>query len=89
MKVQFMLEFGDEMIGVGKFKECEVVETYYDPESYGRGYDIIEVEVLGIWEIKIRMGDGKVYIAEDAEEFKDGSQKKWYVSLWAPFEEAM
>lgn len=87
MKVQFMLEFCDELVDEEKFRSLKVVETYSDPEMYGRGYEIIEVEVLGIWEIKIRMGDGKVYIAEEADEFKDGNEMKWYVTMWTPFED--
>lgn len=83
MKVQFMLEFNHELIDEEKFRSLKVVETYSDPEMYGIGYEIIEVEVYGIWEIKIRMGDGNVYIAEEAEQFKDG----WYVTIWTPFEE--
>ena len=87
MKVQFMLEFNNELVDEEKFRSLKVVETYSDPEMYGRGYEIIEVEVLGIWEVKIIMGDGKTYIAEDAFEFTDGSEKKWFVNLWSPFED--
>lgn len=87
MKVQFMVEFKHEIIDEEKLRNLKVVETYSDPETWGMGYDVFEAEVDGIWEIKIRMGYGKVYIAEDAEQFKDGNEKKWYVSLWTPFEE--
>lgn len=84
MKVQFMLEFGHELIGEEKLRNLKVVETYEDPETYGRGYEILEVEVDGIWEIKIRMGDGKVYIAEDADKYGGDI---YYVDIWTPFEE--
>ena len=87
MKVQFMREFNHELVDEEKLGRVKVVEYYSDPEVYGMGYEVLEVEVDCIGEIKIRMGDGNVYIAEDAEEFKDGNEKKWYVSLWAPFEE--
>lgn len=83
MKVQFMLEFKDELIDEEKFESLKVVETYSDPETWGMGYDILEVEVDDISEIKIRMGNGKVYIAEEAKKFNGGR----YVSIWAPVEE--
>ena len=87
MKVQFMLEFKHELIDEEKLRNLKVVETYSDPETWGMGYDILEAEVLGIWEIKIRMGDGKVYIAEEADQFRDGDEMKWYVTIWSEFEE--
>lgn len=87
MKVQFMREFNHEVVGAELEEKCKVVETYSDPEFYGMGYDILEAEVLGIWEIKIRMGDGKVYIAEEADEFIDGNEMKWYITIWTEFEE--
>lgn len=83
MKVQFMLEFNHELIDEEKFENLKVVDTYHDWENPQIGYEILEVEVDRISEIKIRMGDGKVYIAEAAEKFKDG----WYVTIWAPVEE--
>ena len=86
MKVQFMREFNHEVIDEEKFESMKVVEEYHDWERPWIGYEILEVEVLGIWEIKIRMGDGKVYIAEEADQDKWGV---WYVTIWAPFEEAV
>lgn len=83
MKVQFMLDFKHELIDEEKFRSLKVVETYSDPETWGMGYDIIEVEVDDISEIKVRMGNGKVYVAEKAEKFKGGQ----YVSIWSPVEE--
>jgi len=87
MKVQFMREFKDELVDEEKYKSLKIVETYSDPETWGMGYDIIEVEVDRISEIKIKMGNGKVYIAEAAEKFKDGTETKWYVCFWSPVEE--
>ena len=87
MKVQFVLEFAHELVDEEKFSNLKVVETYRDPEMYDMGYEVIEVEVLGIWEVKIIMGDGKTYIAEDAMEFMDGDETKWFVRLWDPVEE--
>lgn len=86
MIVQFMLEFKEELVDEGRYRNLNVVETYSDPETWGMGYNIFEVEVDGIWEIKIRMGDGKIYVAQDAEMFKDGDEMKWYVTIWAPVE---
>lgn len=83
MRVQFMLEFKEELVDEEKFKDIKVVETYSDPETWGMGYDILEVEVDGIWEIKTRNSRGQVYIAEEAEKFNGF----WYVTIWAPVEE--
>ena len=88
MKVSFMLEFGDELVGVGKLKSCEVVGTYEDPFFPGMGYDIIEAEVNGIWEIKTRDKDGKVWIAGDTYPDK-GADGCYQISYWEEFEEAV
>lgn len=84
MTVRFMLEFKHEIIDEEKLSNLKIVDKQYDWNQPWIGFEIIEVEVLGIWEIKIRMGDGKVYVAEEADQDKNGV---WFVTVWAPVDE--
>lgn len=84
MTVQFMLEFKHEVVEEERLGDIKVVDKQYDWNQPWIGYEIIEVEVPGIWEIKIRMSDGKVYVAEEADQDKNGV---WFVTVWAPVDE--
>jgi hypothetical protein len=88
MKVRFALQFGEELLGVGRLKNCEVVGTHRDPKIKGAGYDIIEAEVNGIWEIKVKDKGGVVWVAADT--FPDKDEDGCYqITLWEEFEEAV
>lgn len=81
MTVQFMLEFKHEIIEEEKLGDLKIVDKQYDWNQPWIGYEIIEVEVHDIGEIKIRMGDDRVYVAEKADQDKNGA---WFVTVWAP-----
>lgn len=84
MTVQFVLEFNHEIFEKEKLGDIKIVDKQHDWERPWVGYEVIEVEVFGIWKIKIRMGDGKVYVAEEADRDKNGV---WFVTVWAPVDE--
>jgi hypothetical protein len=81
MIVEFMVDFEDRLLFD---KDCTVVETHYEENGYD-GYDIIEVEVDDLSEIKVTIAD-EPYAADSAIEFKNGDETRYYVSIWTPLE---
>ena len=81
MKVEFMIDFEDRLLFD---KDYTVVETHYEENGYN-GYDIVEVEVDDISEIKVTIA-GKPYVANSVEEFKNGDETRYYVDLWEPLQ---
>lgn len=79
MIVEFIIEFEDRLLFD---KDCAIVETYYEENGYD-GYDIMEVEVDDLSEIKITIA-GKPHVAATV---KKGLYGRYYVDLWKPIEE--
>ena len=78
MKVEFIIEFGDRLLFD---KDCTVVETYYEENGYD-GYDIVEVEVDDLSEIKITIAD-EPHVAASVTK---GLYGRYYVDLWKPLQ---
>lgn len=81
MKVEFMIDFEDRLLFD---KDCIVVETHYEENGYD-GYDIMEVEVDDLSEIKVTIAD-EPYVADSVVEFKNGDETRYYVSIWEPLQ---